>query len=269
MYMIGILLRSMYQWYEYKTDNHEEEPCEDLIWTHDESTIDTGRIDPSFRKCSNIFSEPDKESNEWKPKSEIHRVVLFSGFEVYPGSTKSEKYSYEYDIPEVPDKVMCEKVYIDRERDEDRIYLFRIVLESKIKYSPDSRDIAPNGWVHESCKEGNPQNPYWELTRILPGSDRWMGLEYLHNCRDHMEYHDNPHLTPRLESSYDEKYLEYDRWYEEEIISIEDVIKGIIVFRHYEKYDEVEPENTRICLLRDESEEVAEEYFHIIFWVFW
>jgi hypothetical protein len=254
--------------HEDKTDDHEEEPSEDLIRTHDESTIYTGRIDPCLGKGADIFPEPDEESDKWESEGEIHRVVFIPRFEIYPCPSKSEKYPYEYNVPEVPDKMMGEEIDIDRERDEDRIDLFRIILESKLEDPPDSRDITPDCWVHESCKEGNSQYPDREISWILPGSDRWMCLKYLHNSRDDMKYQDHSDLAPGFESCHDEENLEDDRRYEEEVISIEDIIQRIIVFRCYKEYDEVQSEYTGVCLLRDESEEVVKIFSHIIFSVF-
>jgi hypothetical protein len=247
----------MYERYEHEAYNHEKIPSKYFLGSYHLPYDRLRWIDPYIHHRCYIFRNPDNEGNQEKSESQVHRIIFCIWSEMYLCPSESEKDKNQDNIAEIPDKVMGKKVYIDRESDHYSIDFFWISGKSELEYPPDTSDIAPDGRVHKSCKEGHSENTYGKYLWILPRPDRGMRLKYFHPERHTMEYRDNPDLFPRLELYHDEKYLESDRREKEEVISIEYSLKRIIVLRHDDYEHEKSSEYTGVGLLINEGEEVV------------
>ena len=256
------ILWCMDEWDKDKTDDHEEEPSEDFLWTHHEARVDTCWIDPCMSEGSDIFSYPDDDGDEEESECEIHRVVFVQRPDIYGCLSEDDEDDCKNNISKIPDKMVCEEIHIDCDGDKNGIYFFRITIITKLQDSPDTSDIAADGRVHESCKEWNMHDPDGEFSGIWPWSDRRMRLEDFHHSGNDMKEYDHPDFLPWLELFPDQKYLKKNRHQKEEIISIEQSLQRIIIFRHDDHDDEKYPKNTRVCLLVDKDEEVMKERSH-------
>ncbi len=255
----------MDKWNQDKTDNHEEIPCEYFLISDHLPSFNLRWIHPCLRECTDILSYPYHSRHEEKSNPEIHMIVFFVWSKVYLSPSEGKENQYEDDISKISDKVMGEEIDIDRESDEYRREFFRISDKSKLEYPPDSSDIAPDRWVHKSCKKWYRKNPQGEWFRIWPWSNRWMCLKYFHPESHTMKYRDHSNLFPWFELHYDEKYLEYKCREKEKIISIYHSFERIPVFRQDDHEYEKSTEYTGVRLLRDEGEEVSKKLSHTIF----
>lgn len=253
----------MYEWYEDETDDHEEEPCEYFFYSYRMPGYLLSWIYPDSGIGCYIFCYPDKKCYQRKSKSKIHRVCMMSRCVVYLGSTKCYKYEYEKYIPYIIEKMMGKKVYINTNGYEYCIYFSGIIIEFEVKNPPYPCNVASNCWIHKSCKKWNRHNSNRKCFRVIPWPDRWMCFKYLHSCRDNMEYEYYTYFTPWLKSSYNKKYLKYERRYKKKVISVYDSFEWIIVLGDDDHEEEKTSKYAGICLLVDECNEVLNVSLHM------
>lgn len=82
----------MDEWYEDKTNNHEEEPCKYLLYPYRMPDEFLPRVYPNSSVCCYILCYPDKKCYQWESKCQIHRVGTLSRCIVYPSPTECDEY---------------------------------------------------------------------------------------------------------------------------------------------------------------------------------
>lgn len=87
---------------------------------------------------------------------------------MYLCPSEREEYTSDDHIAKIPDKMMGEKIDIDRERDEDGIYFSWIVRVVEIEYPPHTGYVASYCRVHKSGKQRHSHDPDREISWIRP-----------------------------------------------------------------------------------------------------
>ncbi len=75
-------------------------------------------VDPDVGEGSDVFREPDEESDEAEAEQQGHAAVLLVGAVVDPRGAEEDRYEEEEQVADVGKVVMGEEVRVDENRQE-------------------------------------------------------------------------------------------------------------------------------------------------------
>ncbi len=200
----------MDEWYQYEANDHEEKPGQYFFYANHMPYDGLWRVNPDVHRGRDILRYPYKYRNEKKSKCQIHRIVGLVWSKVDRSFPEEKQGHNEDNIAEIHDKVMCEKVHIDRECEEYGCHSIRIWCITESENPPHSSNVAPNRRIHKSRKQWNSHDTEYGSLWIAPWSDRRMCLKYLHSHRDDMKHEDHADFFPLFELQEDKSDLKYD-----------------------------------------------------------
>lgn len=134
---------------------------------------------------------------------------------------KEKNNNYRQNIAKIPDKMMCEKININRNCKRKNKFLWWIRPKMKIKNPPNSPDITAHRGVHKTDKKRNSKYSNRKIFRIRPRADTGVGFKNFHNCRDNMKNEDNSDFFWGFKFENNEKNLKNNGYKKQKIITKE------------------------------------------------